>query len=126
MLPPVVDVEFYGNYEKSPASPGQVKIQLREFLEAVEQAYNAKPIIYAVRKSYELYIKDDFADYDIWIRDVFRAPDFLGDRKWTFWQYADRCRLAGYDGKERFIDMNVFNGTEDEFLNYGKFVFTAQ
>nr|HPZ53078.1 lysozyme [Clostridia bacterium] len=40
------------------------------------------------------------------------------DREWTFWQYSDRGRLNGYDGVERFIDLNVFNGTREEFAYF--------
>lgn len=36
----------------------------------------------------------------------------------TFWQYCNRGRLDGYDGAEQYIDLNVFNGTKEEFENY--------
>ena len=29
-----------------------------------------------------------------------------------------RGRLDGYDGAEQYIDLNVFNGTKEEFENY--------
>ena len=41
-------------------------------------------------------------------------------RAWTFWQYSNRGKLNGYNGKEKFIDMNVFKGSEEEFLNFAK------
>lgn len=28
-------------------------------------------------------------------------------------------RLSGYNGKEKYIDLNVFYGNEEEFENYG-------
>ena len=34
---------------------------------------------------------------------------------WIFWQYSNRMRLDGYDGEEKYIDMNVFYGSEEEF-----------
>ena len=37
------------------------------------------------------------------------------NREWTFWQYTDKARLDGYNGKEKRIDINVFNGSMDEF-----------
>ena len=40
------------------------------------------------------------------------------DADWTFWQYSNRYRLDGYNGREKFIDMNVFAGTEEDFLTY--------
>ena len=39
-------------------------------------------------------------------------------RQWTFWQYTDKEQLDGYSGEEKYIDMNVFNGTKEDFLNY--------
>ena len=42
-------------------------------------------------------------------------PKLEDNRKWTFWQYTDKVRLNGYIGKEKRIDMNVFNGSLEEF-----------
>ena len=47
-------------------------------------------------------------------------PSLPDERKWTFWQYTDRERLDGYDGEEKFIDVNVFNGAEEAFREYGR------
>lgn len=41
------------------------------------------------------------------------VPD---DVNWTLWQYSNRHHLKGYKGTERYIDMNVFNGSADEFF----------
>ena len=63
-------------------------------------------------RSYELYIKDDFSDYPLWIRDVYFTPDEgIG---WLFWQYSDKGRLTGYVGEERYIDLNAFAGSREE------------
>ena len=74
-----------------------------------------KAIIYATYKSYNLYIMNNFKDNYIWIRDVFFRPSLRDNRDWTFWQYTDKVKLAGYNGKESKIDMNVFNGNSKEF-----------
>ena len=51
----------------------------------------------------------------IWIRSVI-VPPRLGDgRRWTLWQYSNRDRLLGYQGGERFIDMNVYAGSREQF-----------
>lgn len=121
MLPPVVDFEYYGKYVKQPPTDKEaVRKELSVMLEALEEHYGVKPIIYATETSYEYLIADSFESYDIWIRDVFAKPKLCGGRKWTFWQYTNRERLKGYDGKEKYIDMNVFYGTKEEFDNYGK------
>ena len=113
MLPPVVDVEPYGTYkditEKDIA-------ELTDWLTVAEENYGIKPIIYTTSKWYHKQIKDSFPDYDIWIRSVYSKPD--KDVKWTFWQYSNRMRLDGYDGEEKYIDMNVFCGSAEEFAAY--------
>ena len=84
----------------------------------MEKEYKIKPLIYATKKAYDIYIKDNFTDYDIWIRNILTEPSLEENRKWTFWQYTGRARLKGYNGKERFIDLNVFNGSKEDFENY--------
>ena len=115
MLPPVIDVEFYGNNKQNPISKDKTSIILDELLYEIEKHYNQKPIIYATMKSYKLYLKNDYKDYMIWIRDIFDYPTLPDGREWTFWQYSNRVKLNGYNGKEKFIDINIFNGIEADF-----------
>ena len=61
-------------------------------------------------------MRERFADYDIWIRSVYGKPD--ASVKWTFWQFSNRHVLDGYSGTERYIDMNVFSGSEADFYDY--------
>lgn len=37
----------------------------------------------------------------------------IGGNKWTIWQYANRGRLEGYTGGEKFIDLNAFCGSRE-------------
>ncbi len=116
MLPPVVDVEPYGNYQ----DPGQLDkekmlAELGDFLEGVESYYDLKPIIYTTEEWLPV-LQDEFSDYDLWIRNVYSKPDTAIN--WTFWQYSNRHVLSGYSGTERYIDMNVFYGDEEEFRLY--------
>lgn len=120
MLPPVVDIEFYGDKEKNLPRKENVQRELNALLRKLQEYYGKKPIIYATQKSYKLYISDSFSDYDIWIRDVFFKPSLPDRREFLFWQYSDKAKLDGYNGKERFIDMNVFNGSQEEFNKYIK------
>lgn len=119
MLPPVVDVEFYGDKEENLPDRESAVRELTVLLTELEDHYGMKPIIYATEKSYKLYIVDEFSQYDIWIRNVITKPTLSDDREWTFWQYTNRARLTGYQGDEKYIDVNVFSGTLQEFENYG-------
>ena len=120
MLPPVVDVEFYGDKRKNLPDKGATQTELSILLRELENHYGKRPIIYAVEKSYDLYIAGKYTEYDIWIRDVIKRPTLSDNRDWVFWQYTDRKVLDGYNGSEKYIDMNVYNGTQEDFEAYGK------
>ena len=118
MLPPVIDVEFYGDKEKNLPNKDEVTKNLTDMLKKLEEYYGAKPIIYATRKAYRLFISGSYQDYDIWIRDVYFKPTELDGQQWVFWQYSDKGILEGYTGTEKYIDLNVFNGSQEEFRKY--------
>ena len=120
MLPPVVDIEYYADYKSNPPDKESVQKNLKELLEKLESRYGMKPIIYATQSSFKRYISGSFSEYDIWIRDVYFTPKLNDNREWTFWQYSDKEKLDGYNGVEKYIDMNVFNGSLEEFRKYGK------
>ncbi len=120
MLPPVVDLEFYGDKEKNPPEAGAVRAQLDALLQMLEAEYGMTPILYVTEAAYERYVSGHYGDYDIWIRNVISRPRLSDGRDWTFWQYTNREQLPGYQGQERFIDMNVFYGDEAAFESYGK------
>jgi len=117
MLPPVVDLELYG--QNDPPDPVAVSRELTILLAELADHYGQQPIIYATEQSYRLYLAGSFPDYDIWIRNVLTSPGLPDGRTWTFWQYTSREHLSGYSG-QRYIDMNVFNGTAAEFASYGR------
>lgn len=118
MLPPVIDLEFYGDKAKNPPERSDVERQLKSMLILLEEHYRQKPIIYATETTYDLYLSDDYKEYDIWIRNVISKPKLTDDRSWTFWQFTNREKFDGYKGKEKFIDVNVFNGSKEEYTSY--------
>lgn len=120
MLPPTVDLEPYGRYKRGLPAKVSVKPELDALLDALEEHYGKKPIIYTTERAYKKYLANGYEEYDIWIRSVFRSPKLSDSREWTFWQYSDKGRLHGYSGEERFIDLNVFRGTLEEFYRYGR------
>jgi lysozyme len=114
-LPPVIDFELYGNYVDNLPDIKTTRTNLQMLLNILENYYGSKPIIYTTVKSYNLYIKNEFNDYPLWIRNVYYSPNIGMKYKWKFWQYTDRAVLEGYHGDEKYIDMNVFCGTEEDF-----------
>ncbi len=113
-LPPVVDVEFYGDYEQHPADAERVREQLHRMLSLLEEHYGKPPVLYATGRSYRLYLTEGFEAFPIWIRDVLWEPSLPDGREWLFWQYTGHGRLRGFEGDESSIDLNVFAGSEEE------------
>ena len=118
-LPPVIDVEFYANKKDNPPHREDVEKELTVMVKMLEKHYDKKVILYATQEAYDLYIKDVYPQCDIWIRSILTKPSLSDERNWTFWQYTNRGRLRGYNGKEKYIDLNVLYGKEEEFENYG-------
>ena len=110
-LPPVVDIEFYGDYIEHPKSAEEVRPILDALLVRLEAHYGQKPILYVTNESYRLYVAGRYGDYPLWCSFPILSPFW---REWTFWQYSHHAILDGYDGAERYIDLNVFRGGLDE------------
>ena len=118
MLPPVIDVEFYGEYAKSHPSKEKMYKILDVLLEELEDEYGKKPIIYTNTHIYEKYISGEYDKYPIWISDH-NIPDKLSDgRKWTFCQYTFKAKSKYVADGEKYVDMNVFNGSKWDFRKY--------
>ena len=111
-LPPVVDIEFYGDNLQEPPNRDHVKAVLDPLLSRLEAYYGVKPILYVTYRSYDLYLKDGYEDYLFWFSSPVVAPFW---KPWTFWQYSHSARLDGYSGGEERIDLNVFRGSREEF-----------
>ncbi len=131
MLPPVVDVEFYGNKKENPTAPDLVETELQVFLNLLEETYGRKPVIYATEEAWELYIRGRFDEYPLWIRNIWKKPVLKSGQKesreqeWLFWQYTNRGRLKGFSGEEKFVDLNVFGGTKEQWQAWSEMPATA-
>ena len=113
-LAAVVDVEYYGNKKNNPPARADVVKNLGALLDALEQHYQIKPIIYTTFTVYNEYIKGEFEESPLWVRSIYCPPEVLFGNKWSFWQYMDTAMLDGYAGDEKYIDVNVFRGTMEE------------
>ncbi len=119
MLPPVIDLELYGEFTDKKPNAEDVRLELSAMIVILHEQYGVMPIIYVSEDTYDLYVKGHFKGCDIWWRNVISSRGLPDGRQWTFWQYTNRETLKGYHGKERYIDMNVFFGTMEEFKLYG-------
>lgn len=118
MLPPVIDVEFYGKYVKTHPSKELMYSRLDVMLDELEGKYHKKPIIYTNKYIYKKYISERYESYPIWISDH-DLPDKLYDgREWDFCQYTFKGKLESVGGGTKHVDMNVFNGSKWELRKY--------
>jgi lysozyme len=115
----VIDLEFYGDYASTPLSRKETKKILDALLENLESYYHVKPIIYTTTKAYYQYLLGGgYGDYPLWFRNTYQEPSVVD---WSFWQYSDEGKLAGYDGiqpdhTEMYIDLNVYHSSYEAFL----------
>ena len=111
MLPPAVDVEFYGEYEEVHPSRKKLRKVLDTVLQDLEDHYGQKPVIYTNTYIYDTYISGRYDDYPIWI-SAHDIPESLSDgRDWTFCQYTFYGQSDSIGGGEKYVDLNLFNGS---------------
>lgn len=108
-LVPVVDVEYYGNKEENPPKEDEVIRELKIFLDKVELQYKIRPMIYTRSDVYDKYLKKNFNSYKYWISSLYTPLSWNYKDDWYIWQYFNRGILNGYEGEEKYIDLNVLN-----------------
>ncbi len=109
-LPPFADVEFVGNC-KSWTSIEQIRLELREFLDALAAASGRRPALYFTSEAYDRILAGEFDTDAIWLRAVFGSPAGPAAARWRFWQFADNGTVGGV---KTLVDLNVFRGTRAE------------
>ena len=109
-LPPVVDVEMWGNAATRP-SVLAFQHELSDFMQAVRSHYEREPVIYTTN-DFRNYFLRGFPPARLWIRSVITAPRIPDQAPWHFWQYSERKRVPGING---FVDQNVFHGDRAAF-----------
>ena len=108
-LPPVLDVE-----QLNGATTLQLKKEMIEWLEIVENHYQVKPVIYTNIDFYNKNLGEDFDQYPLWIAHYYQPGQPRIKRGWIFWQHSQEGRVNGIFSK---VDFNVFNGDSTSFKN---------
>lgn len=106
-LPPVLDFEEDGNLPEK-----ELRSRLIIWLKLVEKHYKVKPILYCNAGYYKKYIKGKLEGYPIWVAHYKTRKPRINKDAWHFWQYTDKGKIKGIKGH---VDMNVFNGTHEDF-----------
>ncbi|WP_345162374.1 glycoside hydrolase family 25 protein [Nibribacter koreensis] len=109
-LPPVLDVEVTNHQ-----SDEEIRAGVQIWLDAVEEEYNLKPIIYTNYAFYKMHLEGHFNDYPLWLAHY--TPENghkINDHNWSFWQHTDTGKLKGIKGN---ADLNVFKGSLEDLYN---------
>lgn len=112
-LPPVVDVEDWGNPDGHTAA--RIVERLRAFVSAL-QSEGYTPMVYTNIDGYTRLIRGNFDNLPLWISSFNDPPlpawlDFSG-RRWDIWQYSHRGSLTGIPN---LTDLNVVNPSSPLF-----------
>lgn len=111
-LPPSIDLEYDKNCNGSIAI-WKLQKELKVYISTVKDHYGKDPIIYCNEAFYKKYLRAvAFKDCLIWVRNTVREPSLSDNRNWFFWQYSAKGSI---DGVEGFVDLNVYQGEQNEF-----------
>ena len=103
-LPPVLDVE---EFPPTTMDKRNWKKEILDWLQAVEQHYHVKPIIYTGYRYKLDYLNDKvFDQYPLWIAHYY-VDQLQYKGKWMFWQHTDAGHVPGIKGE---VDINLFQG----------------
>ena len=117
-LPPVLDVEWN---ELSRTCPGHLPrekalAEMQIILDAMEQAYGRKPVIYTSVDFHRDVLQGEFTNYPMWVRSVKTYPTVkYGERRWHFWQHTAQGAVPGIRG---YVDRNAFYGSVSDWQTW--------
>lgn len=110
-LPPVIDVETEDGDDSE-----QIRKELQLALEIVENECKRKPIIYTNPAFFKKHLAGHFSDYSFWVAHYYvKKPLIPATMNAHFWQITDKATV---DGIQTPVDLNVFLGTNAEFMEY--------
>ncbi len=108
-LPPVLDVEIAEGVDPA-ALTGDVQV----WLDAVEKAVGAAPILYSGKAFVTADLPTGLARYPLWLAEYTDAePSAPGEwERWTFWQHSQSGRVDGVSGD---VDLDFFAGSAGDW-----------
>jgi lysozyme len=109
-MPPVLDVE-----KSHGVSVAQMQKGVKMWLDAVENHYRVKPVIYTNIDFYERYFQSGFEEYPLWIAHYLQPNKPRIEKNWLLWQHSEKGRVNGIATP---VDFNVFYGDSADFNNF--------
>lgn len=114
-LPPVLDIEPSDALIRQTGGEEKMFAHIRTWLKFVERYTGVRPILYVNQMFVNKYLSkqaDLKRDYSVWIA---RYSEYKPDVKLTYWQLSSDGRVAGIQGD---VDINVFNGYQNQFESF--------
>jgi len=114
-LPPALDVEYSPPSTRRRTEEKYIKGRIREitrFDSVIYEETGIHPVIYTNKECYKDLIKGHFDNNEIWICDLNSEENPNIEEKWVLWQYSHKGKVNGISFD---VDMDVFNGTEEDF-----------
>lgn len=119
-----LDIEVYYNKKSEGFWWGA-----KRFIDKVAKDTGKKVLVYTnpnVYKTWLLPYGDWMKDYPLWIAQYWLAyspeknPGMYRMKRtdWKFYQYTDKAKGASYGVRSGGIDLNVFNGTAEQLLDW--------
>jgi lysozyme len=126
-MPPVIDIERYNGTVLNANA-------IKTMIGIIEDNLNVTPIIYTgyyVWRDEVVGSSDSFfSKYPLWIANYYVDKPMIPKpwKDWTFWQYSDKGDGLKYGVESLQIDMDYFNGDQEDFNNFisGKTVVTSE
>lgn len=108
-MPPVVDVEEYGN----PAEvPTDLIVSRLETMLSELRARTGRVIVYTNKRGLGRFLRDGRRDQEIWICSFTDPPTRA---EWVLWQHSHVGRVPGIKGD---VDLDTFNGSAEDFARW--------
>ena len=114
-LPPMLDVELTKGQISRMGGPAAMFREMLAWLHFVERYTNKRPILYLGQRFVNSYMPDaprQILNYQVWIA---RYSEFRPYVKLLYWQLTPYGRVQGIRGD---VDINVFNGSIEQFRHY--------
>jgi len=114
-LPPMLDVELTEHQIARMGGPEAMFREMLDWLHFVENHTGKRPILYISQRfvnSYMSIAPKQILNYQVWIA---RYSEFRPYVKLLYWQLTPFGRVQGIHGH---VDINVFNGSIEQFRTY--------
>lgn len=114
-LPPMLDVELTDRQIAAMGGAESMFREMKEWMRLVEHAYGLRPLLYVSQDFVNRYLATadpEWQEYDVWVA---RYGEYKPYVRLLYWQLSPKGRVAGIRG---MVDINVFDGTPEQFRDY--------